>query len=170
MLVRAGKKTLAAAVIAGAAATGLLGAPGAQAAAAATLYTAESFAGLCLELRAADKLLVQSDCTGAADQQFEFKSVGGGAYEIRELGTNQCLDVKEASTAADAPVIGYECGGQPNQRFRVVAGGEGYVIETFAGKCLDVKGGSEAAGAPIVQTECELAKESQTFTIERLQP
>ncbi|MFE0421588.1 RICIN domain-containing protein [Streptomyces sp. NPDC058953] len=166
---RTGKKSLAALVIAGAAATGLLSAPGAQAA-SATLYQAESFAGLCLELRPADRALVQTDCTGTAEQQFEFVSAGGGAYEIRELGTGHCLDVKDASTAADAPVVGAPCGGQPNQRFQPVSGAEGYVIHTFAGQCLDVKGGSEAAGAPIVQSECQLAKESQQFAIEVLQP
>lgn len=166
---RTGKKSLATLAVLGAAAFGLFTGPGAQAA-TATLYSAESFAGLCLQLRPADQVLVQQDCLGTADQQFEFISAGGGAYEIRDLGTGRCLEVKDASTAVDAGLVGAPCGGLPHQRFQPVAGAEGYVIHTVAGQCLDVKGGSEAAGAPIVQSECTLAKESQQFAIEAIQP
>lgn len=173
-----GMKSLLALAATGAVAAGLLTGPSAQAA-QPELYAVQTFADLCFEMRAgtpgaagaaADPALVQESCSSMANQQFEFLPSGSRLFQIRNLDTELCLDVRGASTESGARVVGAPCGAAPSQRFEVVQNIEGYEIRTFADKCLDVRGVSTTAGAPIVQSDCALAKENQMFVIEVIQP
>ncbi|MFH8616793.1 RICIN domain-containing protein [Streptomyces sp. NPDC017979] len=172
------KRSLLGLAAAGAVAAGLLTAPGAQAA-QPELYAVQTFADLCFEVRAgtpgaagaaADPVLVQESCSSLANQQFEFLPAGSRLFQIRNLDTELCLDVKGASAESGARVVGAACGAAPSQRFEVLPNGEGFEIRTFADQCLDVRGVSTTAGAPIVQSACALAKENQMFVIEPIQP
>jgi hypothetical protein len=71
--------------------------------------------------------------------------------------SGKCLDVNNASTANNAPVIQYACGTGTNQQWQLrPVSGTGYVeiVARHSGKCLDVSGQSTANSARIQQYDC----------------
>ena len=161
-------------------AAALVVAAGPQAAAEAGVphdrnVTIRTFADKCLDVSGgstADRTqIIQYRCTGAANQQFRIRDVGGGRVEIRTFA-NKCLDVRGASIEDRADIIQFGCGAATsfNQHFtlREIPGGarNDFYIGTFADKCLDVRGANPEDRATIIQFGCGAATSfNQRFSI-----
>jgi hypothetical protein len=99
---------------------------------------------------------IQYTCNGGLNQQWWFKDLGTGYYQVVSRNSGKCLDITDASTANAARVIQYTCGSGTNQQWQVVDAGSGYVklVVRHSGKCLDVNGASTADGAYLIQYTC----------------
>jgi hypothetical protein len=93
------------------------------------------------------------------NQSWNFEDVSGG-YQIRNLQTNKCLAVLNASTAQNAAVIQYTCNQTSNSLWRSVAAGSanGYdyyeIQNVHSNKCLTVKNAGTANNTPLLQFTC----------------
>ncbi|MEV6350953.1 RICIN domain-containing protein [Actinoplanes sp. NPDC051851] len=96
--------------------------------------------------------------TGGTNQQWEFRSNGGGYLHVINRNSGKCLDVASASTADGANIIQYTCGTGSNQQWSWVATGSYYqLVARHSGKCLDL--GSDAVD--IQQATCSTATTQQ---------
>jgi Ricin-type beta-trefoil lectin domain/Glycosyl hydrolases family 43 len=96
-----------------------------------------------------DQITVDTE-TGAA------AGVQGSYVRLSARNSGKCADINGASTADNAELIQYTCGGGANQQFTVRDAGGGYVqlVARHSGKCLDVSGVSTADGAAVIQYTC----------------
>jgi hypothetical protein len=96
--------------------------------------------------------------TGANDQLWQIAPLGGDRFEIRNVHSRACLDVRADSGADDAEVIQHACHGGRNQGWRAVALADGgFQIIARSGKCLDgysTTSDVPVEGAKVVQTAC----------------
>lgn len=99
---------------------------------------------------------IQYTCNGGLNQQWWFKDLGTGYYQVVSRNSGKCLDITDASTANAARVIQYTCGSGTSQQWQVVDAGSGYVrlVVRHSGKCLDVNGASTSDGATLIQYTC----------------
>jgi hypothetical protein len=98
-------------------------------------------------------LVVQAVCSSTAPTPTQTPVPTAGT--ALNLPNNMCVDVSEASTANDAPVLQYTCNGGGNQKWRLVAAGGHYqIVSANSGKCLNVSKSSTANGALITQYSC----------------
>jgi Ricin-type beta-trefoil lectin domain/Glycosyl hydrolases family 43 len=81
---------------------------------------------------------------------------GSGYNSLIARHSGKCADVTSGSTANNAAVIQYTCGGGTNQQWRLQNLNNGYyqVVARHSEKCLDVTGASTTAGAAIIQYTC----------------
>ncbi|GLW27458.1 RICIN domain-containing protein [Actinoplanes regularis] len=71
------------------------------------------------------------------NQQWDFRSTGGGYLHVINRNSGKCLDVASASTADGANIIQYSCGSGANQQWQWVASGSYYLLKArHSGKCL----------------------------------
>ncbi|KUL53440.1 hypothetical protein ADL22_03780 [Streptomyces sp. NRRL F-4489] len=97
--------------------------------------------------------------TGADDQLWLAVPVGGELFEIRNVHSHACLDVRNNSNADEAELIQYGCHSGANQRWKAVAvqGGGFRIIAAGSGKCMDgynTASDEPVEGAKVVQTTC----------------
>ncbi|MET9293665.1 RICIN domain-containing protein [Streptomyces sp. NPDC003077] len=95
--------------------------------------------------------------TGANDQLWLAVPKGGSQFELRNVHSRKCLDVRGDSSEANAELIQYDCHNGRNQLWRAVASGKGYQLISGAGLCVDVfdeKIHEPAAGEKVVQFTC----------------
>jgi len=78
-------------------------------------------------------------------------STTGVAQSYKLAGTDQCLDVNGASTAALAQTIIWGCHGGSNQKWTRTAAGE---LRVYGTSCLDLYGRVTAAGSRVVIYPC----------------
>src|SRR5262249_49066802 len=75
--------------------------------------------GRCMDVKdfsTADGGLVQQwDCSGNANQQWQFKDMGNGQHEIINVNSGKCLDVSGVSKSNGAVVHQWRCHGKANQ-------------------------------------------------------
>jgi len=78
---------------------------------------------LCLELspdKIADRTpIVQTECVAGRESQKWALSQYGVNLEIRDVGTNRCLDIFRKGKGDFAPIFLQTCGDGPNQRWRL---------------------------------------------------
>lgn len=110
----------------------------------------------------------QWDCTGGANQQFEFRPVPGAAntYTLVATHSGKCVDVVNASTANGAQLQQWDCHGGANQQFKLVSVNGNYHLQAVhSGKCADVTDASTANGARIQQWDCYATNQNQLWQI-----
>ncbi|MFI6316751.1 lectin [Nonomuraea sp. NPDC050556] len=122
----------------------------ASAATAAPLVSAAS--GRCLDVRgnvdALGTTLQIWDCTGAANQAFEFTAAG----ELRTFGGTRCVDAYGNQTSPGTQVVIWACNGQANQKWR--QNPDGSITGTQSGLCLDVNHAGTANGSAVILWTC----------------
>jgi hypothetical protein len=100
-------------------------------------------------------LLIQWDCHGKPNQQWEVVRLRGGEYAIRNVGSGLVLDVADNNRNSGAKIIQYRWNGGDNQRWRGSGANSNFeLINKATGKCLDVKDGSRDNDAQIIQWDC----------------
>lgn len=97
----------------------------------------------------------------------EVPIVSGGIYKLTHKGTNQCLDVSDASTQQGANVQQYTSNDSDAQRWVITKESDGFYKLTHRGtnQCLDVDNNSSQAGAN-VQQWTDLGTDAQRWKIE----
>ncbi|WP_433204199.1 RICIN domain-containing protein [Dactylosporangium sp. CS-047395] len=105
----------------------------------------------------------------ATNQQWQFRSVGGGYYNVvNRYATGLSWDVNggTGATGDGAQVHLWAYGGATNQQWQAVSNGNGTYrfIARNSGKCLDVKDVSTADGAQMQQWSCT-GGPAQTFRL-----
>jgi hypothetical protein len=91
--------------------------------------------------------LVSSDCTGDANQVFDYDS------QTKEIKYgNKCLDLDQLQTANGTHVQLWQCNGGGNQKWNF--GNKFVTTQVNTNKCLDIAGGSTANGTPIQIWDC----------------
>ncbi|MCH7230564.1 RICIN domain-containing protein [Glycomyces sp. L485] len=100
--------------------------------------------------------IIQWDCHGELNQQWELQDAGEGYYTIVSQSSGRCLDVDAASTANNARIIQWSCNGGTNQQWQLRDSDSGYVeiVARHSGKCLDVINSSTENGTRIQQYDC----------------
>ncbi|SDE49436.1 RICIN domain-containing protein [Glycomyces harbinensis] len=99
--------------------------------------------------------IIQYDCHGGTNQQWQLTATGGGYYRIASQSSGKCLDVDGASTANNARVIQWTCGSGTNQQWQLrTIGGYVEIVARHSGKCLDVVSSSTANSARLQQYDC----------------
>ncbi|MFF0312820.1 non-reducing end alpha-L-arabinofuranosidase family hydrolase [Streptosporangium sp. NPDC004379] len=88
------------------------------------------------------------DCTGQANQAFEFTSAG----ELRTFGGTRCVDAYGQGTSPGTKVVIWSCSGQANQKWQQNA--DGSIRGTQSGLCLDVTGAGTANGTAVTLWTC----------------
>ncbi|WP_030159665.1 RICIN domain-containing protein [Glycomyces sp. NRRL B-16210] len=99
--------------------------------------------------------IIQYDCHGGSNQQWELIDAGGGYHRIVSQASGKCLDVDAASTANNARVLLWSCNGGTNQQWQLrTTGNYVEIVARHSGKCLDVISSSTANGARLQQYDC----------------
>jgi hypothetical protein len=103
----------------------------------------------------------QWSCGGATNQHWQFRSAGGGYYEvINRLAApqNQAWDVTggTSATAPGAPIQTWAYAAATNQQWQPVPVGSGYYqfVARNSGLCLAVPNASTANGVQLQQSTC----------------
>ncbi|MBA3440306.1 MAG: RICIN domain-containing protein, partial [Pyrinomonadaceae bacterium] len=98
-------------------------------------------------------VIIQWDCHGGANQQWQRVAVGGGYERLVAPHSGKVLDVSASSTANGARVHQQEFVGGANQQWLLESLGGGYykILARHSGKALDVSGVSQANGAIVHQ-------------------
>jgi hypothetical protein len=100
-------------------------------------------------------LLIQWDCHGKPNQQWEIMRMRDGDYVIRNVGSGLVLDVADNNRNSGAKIIQYRWNGGDNQRWRGSGPNSNFeLINKATGKCLDVKDGSRENDAQVIQWDC----------------
>ncbi|RKT53741.1 RICIN domain-containing protein [Saccharothrix australiensis] len=143
------------------AATAGAAAPDQPAQAAATFLLVAGNSGLCVGPAVGSPhdgaAILQDHCNGhLAAWRWELRSLGGNLVEIRNAGSDRCVDVFLAGRDNGVATIQYGCNGGFHQHWFVTDKGDGYVEfrNRNSGKCLDVAQGFRHLGAPIWQWDC----------------
>jgi hypothetical protein len=96
--------------------------------------------------------------TSGLNQQWDFRSTGGGFVHVINRNSGKCLDVASASTADGANIIQYTCGTGTNQQWQWVATGGYYQLKArHSGKCLTLA----ADAVDLQQSTCGSATTQQ---------
>jgi len=123
--------------------------------------------GKCVDVVSASSAdgaeIIQWDCHGGTNQQWETRAVGDGHVQLVSRHSGKCLDVDGASTANNARAILWSCNGGTNQQWQLRDTGGGYleIVARHSGRCLDVVGSSTANGTRLQQIDCRGATSQQ---------
>ncbi|GII58410.1 hypothetical protein Pth03_67990 [Planotetraspora thailandica] len=127
--------------------------------------------GKCVDARAAatanGTAVQQYACNGTGAQLWQLQATGGGYYRVNvSTNTAQSWDVKDVSTADDAPIQLWNYVGGNNQQWLPVeeAGGSYHFVNRYSGKCLDVPAASTADSVQLGQYTCN-GTAAQSFTM-----
>jgi trehalose utilization protein/ricin-type beta-trefoil lectin protein len=117
--------------------------------------------GKCVDARAAGTVngtaIQQYTCNATTAQQYQLVPTSDGYVRINNRGNSaQALDVKDVSTADNAPIQTWSYSGGANQQWQPVAepAGTYHFVNRNSGKCLDVPGASATDGVQLVQYAC----------------
>ncbi|KAJ3333662.1 hypothetical protein HDU76_005406 [Blyttiomyces sp. JEL0837] len=130
--------------------------------------TVKTSEGLCLDVQVGyfgvGLLLARTCVDGSQNQLWVLKQQGAGFY-VKSVGTNLCVDVKNASLKAGAAVGVSACTGEQNQQF--MADDNGSWIAFHSGSCLDLpkSGIVHVSGTPVQQWPCNGGKNQMFRTI-----
>ncbi len=115
--------------------------------------------GKCVDVVSASSAdgaeIIQWDCHGGANQQWEARSAGDGHVQLVSRHSGKCLDISGASTADNARVVLWSCNSGTNQQW-LLRDTDGYleIVARHSGRCLDVIGSSTANGTRLQQYDC----------------
>ncbi|MGW0123012.1 RICIN domain-containing protein [Streptomyces sp. NPDC003327] len=101
--------------------------------------------------------LVQWTCGGEINQDFWFKKLSSGYYQIMARHSGKCLDVASASTADGAQIVQNACNGATSQQWKIQTSstsGFDHISARHSGKCLDVAEWGTWNGAGLQQWTC----------------
>ncbi|MBB3061169.1 RICIN domain-containing protein [Microbulbifer rhizosphaerae] len=107
--------------------------------------------------------IVQWDCWGGDNQQFEWKNLGNGYHQLVAQHSGKCIRV------SDGDVYQYDCHDNYwSEMFERISSGSGYYIlkNRGSGSCLRVENSSVSNGANIVLASCDTGWWSQHFSFE----
>jgi alpha-galactosidase len=95
-----------------------------------------------------------------------YRVVGGSPLaattsRLRGAGSNRCLDVNNASTAAGTNAVIWDCHTAANQSWTTWAGGE---IRVFGDKCLDANNQGTTNGTRVIIWQCN-GQNNQKWTV-----
>ncbi len=103
----------------------------------------------------------QWSCGGGTNQQWQFRSAGGGYYQVvnrLSAPQNQSWDVTggTGATAPGVPIQTWAYAGATNQQWQAVPAGNGYyqLVVRSSGLCLDVPDASTGNGTVLQQYTC----------------
>jgi hypothetical protein len=122
--------------------------------------TVQSIAsGKCLDLpggRAGDgTAVIQYDCHGGPNQQWEIEPAGETTYRIVSRMSDKCLGIDPAAAAPGGHILQSQCGSSATQRWTVRRAGDRSIIRSASnGLCLDVPGASASNGAEPIAWTC----------------
>jgi hypothetical protein len=130
--------------------------PGSASAASVYYELYNSHAGKCLEIQdwsqsngAVARLW---DCTGGANQDFEYVGVGGDYYLMKNRHSGKCLEVPGGAWWDGAGLQQWDCNWGDNQRWAIEQLRWTHVFRNkYSGKYIEVSGWSDANGARIQQ-------------------
>ncbi|WP_182907134.1 non-reducing end alpha-L-arabinofuranosidase family hydrolase [Microbispora sp. H13382] len=88
------------------------------------------------------------DCSGGANQAFEFTSAG----ELRTFNGTRCVDAYNMGTTNGTKVVIWSCNGQTNQKWQ--QNSDGSIRGVQSGLCLDVTGVGTANGTAVQLWSC----------------
>ncbi|WP_079087450.1 RICIN domain-containing protein [Streptomyces scabiei] len=108
--------------------------------------------------------VVQKTASGDPSQLWQAVANGDSSFSLVNINSGKCLDVKGASTSAEAEVIQWPCNGNNNQRWTF---SDSAVISVRSGMCLDVPGGSTGDGTALIQWPCNGNTNQQWSLTER---
>lgn len=115
--------------------------------------------GSCLGVESASiengARVVQSSCSGRANQQWRVRDTGDGHAHLYVRHANKCLNVSGESLEDGAEIIVWRCGPEHNQQWQVQDADDGHVrlVARHSGKCLELSG-DDGDGAPFIQSSC----------------
>ncbi|GAA4600911.1 hypothetical protein BJY16_003698 [Actinoplanes octamycinicus] len=96
--------------------------------------------------------------TSGTNQQWDFRTTGGGYLQVINRNSGKCLDVASGSTAEGANIIQYACGAGANQQWQWIAtGGYHQLKARHSGKCLTLA----ADAVDLQQATCSSATTQQ---------
>jgi hypothetical protein len=117
--------------------------------------------GKCVDVRWAATSdgapIQQYSCNGTYAQQFHFRPLGGGAFQVQyRNSSSKGWDVKDRSTASGARIQLWSYVGGSNQKWRLVFinGDLQFKPLSNLAMCLDVPGASTADGRQLQQYSC----------------
>ncbi|MFG1883617.1 RICIN domain-containing protein [Micromonospora sp. NPDC049102] len=87
-----------------------------------------------------------------SNDQFWAEDLGGGDWEIWNVGNGMCLTVLNALETDNAPVIQHACTGEPNEVWHLTANYT--IVNKKSKKCLTVKNEDSAPGTELLQFRC----------------
>jgi hypothetical protein len=109
--------------------------------------------------------VVQWAANGQTNQQWEFRDLGGGYYQVVSTNSGKCLDVfgGTGATADGTRIVQWTCHSGANQQWRIQDLGTGHVqlVARHSNKCLDVLNAATTDGAQAVQWTCDAGTSQQ---------
>ncbi|QQM43641.1 RICIN domain-containing protein [Streptomyces liliifuscus] len=99
--------------------------------------------------------LIQWDCSGDGEQQWQLEAVEGGngdRYRVRNLNSNKCLAMPNASTANGTQAIQWTCGGGSEQIW--IHDSIDRLRNLNSDRCLAIPSASPANGTEAIQWTC----------------
>ncbi len=121
--------------------------------------------GKCVDARAATAVQ-QYACDGSGAQQWRFRPVGGGSYQVDNYNDNAEAWDSNVSAADGAPLRPRPYAGGASQRWQPVQepGGTFHFVNRGSGKCLDVPRAAASDGVRLQQWTCD-GTAAQSFTV-----
>lgn len=107
--------------------------------------------------------IIQYDCQGSDNQQFEWRDLGNGYHQLVALHSGRCI------RATNGDVYQYDCNdGYWSEMFERISAGSGHYIlrNRQTGSCLRVENSSGSNGADIVLASCNTGWHSQQFSFQ----
>ncbi|GAB2601133.1 hypothetical protein Aab01nite_64240 [Paractinoplanes abujensis] len=127
--------------------------------------------GLCLGVPSGsletNTQLIQWPCSAAKDQAWTFFPKTGGAYELKNVNSNQCLAVAGGSKTSGARVIQWTCNNGAEQLWTPQQDSTGLtrLKNNNSALCLAIEGASTANGGKAVQLACSTTVPSTGWNV-----
>jgi hypothetical protein len=132
--------------------------------------------GKCVDAAAAatanGTAVQQYACNGSLAQHWSFTSTGDGRFKVgNRNAADQVWDVKDVSTADNAPIQLWLFSNGANQRWQPVEEADGayHFVNGLSGKCLDVPSASTADSVRLGQYTCN-GSAAQSFRLTPADP
>jgi hypothetical protein len=132
--------------------------------------------GKCVDAAAAatanGTAVQQYTCNGSLAQHWSFTSTGNGRFKVgNRNAADQVWDVKDVSTADNAPIQLWLFSNGANQQWQPVEEADGayHLVNGLSGKCLDVPSASTSDGVRLGQFTCN-GSAAQSFRLTPADP
>jgi hypothetical protein len=125
------------------------------------VHTLRALTGILLAATVtAAMALIGGGVAGAATS-----ALAGNNFQLRNVTTGKCADVKDRSTSTFAIIHQWSCSNEDNQRWAPVDEGNGFL--TFhnqrSGWCMAVRDDANVNGAQIIQASCNSSAPGQLW-------
>jgi hypothetical protein len=115
-------------------------------------------------------IVEQQPALARADQRWQVRANGAGAFAIVNAQSGNCLEVAGASSADGATVQIWTCSGSSAQAWMMTDAGGGFynVVNVNSRSCLDLNNSNSAPGTVIFQYHCN-GGDNQKWLLTRVQ-